>query len=75
MPLGDTTPTHKFSAMINIIGKIGPIDIVLNMANAHLHLYNKTERDNRKLGHININANSLTALKNSIKQLSDFLPK
>ena len=74
MPLGDTTLTHNFSAMVNIIGKIGPVEIALNMANAHLHLYDKTERDNRKLGHINITADSLTALEKSIEQLKDFLP-
>jgi len=45
------------------------------MANAHLHLYDKSERKNRKLGHINIVANSQKELDNSIKQLKDFLPK
>ena len=74
MPLGDTSPTHAFSAMINIIGKIGPTDLVLNMANASLHLYDKTERENRKLGHINIIANSQAQLDTSIQQLKDFLP-
>ena len=74
MPLGDTSPTHAFSAMINIIGKIGPTDLVLNMANANLHLYDKTERENRKLGHINIIANSQAQLDTSIQQLKDFLP-
>ncbi len=75
MPLGDTTPTHYFSAMVNIISKIGPTDVALNMPNAHLHLYDKTERDGRKLGHINITANSQTELDASINQLKDFLPK
>lgn len=74
MPLGDTTPTHPFSAMINIIGKIGNTDTVLNMPNAHLHLYDKAERPDRKLGHINITANSEQELNNSIKQLQGFLP-
>lgn len=74
MPLGDTTPTHPFSAMINIIGEIGDNDIVLNMPNAHLHLYDKAERADRKLGHINITANSEQVLNNSIKQLQEFLP-
>jgi len=75
MPLGDTSPVHNFSAMINIIGELGPTDIALKMANAHLHLYDKSERKNRKLGHINIIANSQKELDNSIKQLKDFLPK
>ncbi len=74
-PLGDTTPTHQFSAMVNIIGKIGKIDTVLSMANAHLHLYDKTERVNRKLGHINITANSEQELNDSIQQLQEFLPE
>ncbi|ABL02555.1 5-(carboxyamino)imidazole ribonucleotide synthase [Candidatus Ruthia magnifica str. Cm (Calyptogena magnifica)] len=75
MPLGDTTQTYPFCAMINIIGQLGDIDNVLEMPNAHLHLYDKSERKNRKLGHINITANSKTKLKNSIAELKDFLPK
>ena len=74
MPLGDTTTTNEFSAMVNIIGKIGPTDIVLNMPNAHLHLYDKQERTDRKLGHINITASSAEELYNSINKLQDFLP-
>jgi len=74
MPLGDTTSIHNYSAMINIIGRTGPTQIALNMPNAHLHLYDKAERENRKLGHINITADSLSALEHSIQQLKDFLP-
>lgn len=74
-PLGDTTPTHSFSAMINIIGRIGDTDTVLNMPNAHLHLYDKVERTDRKLGHINITADSEQELNRSIQQLQNFLPK
>jgi len=74
MPLGDTTLTHSYCAMINIISKIGPTNTVLNMPNAHLHLYDKEERANRKLGHINITANSQAELDESIKKLKDFLP-
>ncbi len=74
MPLGDTTPIHNFSAMVNIIGKIGPTNIVLKMPNAHLHLYDKTERTDRKLGHINITASSQAELDESIEKLKDFLP-
>ncbi|SFV87423.1 Phosphoribosylaminoimidazole carboxylase ATPase subunit [hydrothermal vent metagenome] len=73
-PLGDTTPTHLFSAMVNIIGEIGDIDTVLKLPNAHLHLYDKTERTDRKLGHINITANSEQELNNTIERLQEFLP-
>ncbi len=74
MPLGDTSPTHPFSAMINIIGKTGPTDLALKLANAHLHLYDKAERADRKLGHINITANTQAELDASIATLTDFLP-
>ena len=74
MPLGDTTPIHNFSAMVNIIGKTGPTNIALNMPNTHLHLYDKTERADRKLGHINITASSQAELNESIEKLKDFLP-
>ncbi len=73
-PLGDTSCTHKYSAMINIIGKQGPIDKSLTLKNAHLHLYNKTEREGRKLGHITITANTLDDLNASLETLSDFMP-
>ncbi len=74
MPLGDTTPTHPFCAMINIISKLGDIDTVLKMPNTHLHLYDKSERKNRKLGHTNITANSQAKLNESIAKLKNFLP-
>jgi len=74
MSLGDTTPIHNFSAMVNIIGKTGPTNIALKMSNAHLHLYDKTERADRKLGHINIMASTQIELDESIEKLKDFLP-
>jgi 5-(carboxyamino)imidazole ribonucleotide synthase len=60
--------------MINIIGEHGPIDKALTLKNAHLHLYNKTEREGRKLGHITITANALDDLNASLETLSDFMP-
>ncbi len=75
MPLGDTKLRQPYCAMINIIGEIGTTDKVLNMANAHLHLYAKAARKNRKLGHINITAQSKLELERSIKKLECFLPK
>lgn len=74
MPLGDSVPTHPFCAMINVIGEIGDIETVLKLSNTHLHLYDKEERADRKLGHINITANSQAELDASIKQLKGFLP-
>ena len=73
-PLGQTTITSKFSAMINIIGVHGPIQKVLKTKNAHLHLYNKEERTGRKLGHITLTSNSIDELNKMIESLKEYLP-
>ena len=73
-PLGQTTMTSKFSAMINIIGVHGPIQKVLKTKNAHLHLYNKAERTRRKLGHITLTSNSIDELNKTIDSLKEYLP-
>lgn len=75
MPLGDTSPRQPLAAMINIIGETGPVDKVLAMPNAFLHLYDKEERVDRKLGHINVLAVDEDSLYKDIQTLSAFLPK
>lgn len=52
-PLGDTTPIGH-SAMINLIGVIPPVDHILQYPQAHLHLYGKSARPGRKLGHVTV---------------------
>lgn len=75
MPLGDATAKYPYSAMINIIGEIGDTNAALSVPNAHLHLYDKSQRINRKLGHINIITHSQDELDESIKKLTRFLPE
>lgn len=74
LPLGATAPRQAFAAMVNIIGQHGDIETVLAMPNAFLHLYDKTERTGRKLGHINIVANSEAELQTSLEQLKAWMP-
>lgn len=73
MPLGSTQARVPHAAMINIIGKHGDRNLVLSMDNAFLHTYSKTERLNRKIGHINLMATDKETLKHSIKQLDAFI--
>ncbi|MGE4594515.1 MAG: 5-(carboxyamino)imidazole ribonucleotide synthase [Gammaproteobacteria bacterium] len=73
-PLGETTCLQQYCAMINIIGKHGPVDQVLELSNAHLHLYGKKERKGRKLGHITITANTLNELNTTLGALEAFMP-
>lgn len=75
MSLGETAPRQPFAAMINIIGKTGPVEKILDMPNAYLHLYDKAERPGRKLGHINLLCESAEDLYRDLKTLADFLPK
>lgn len=73
MPLGNTQARQSNAAMINIIGKHGNREKVLAMPNAFLHTYSKTERLNRKIGHINLIGNSDVEIENAISVLSDFV--
>ena len=54
-PLGDTRPIG-FSAMINLIGAVPPRENLLQFPQAHLHLYGKSSRPGRKLGHVTVRA-------------------
>ncbi len=73
MPLGNPQAKQAASAMINIIGKNGNRDCVLANGNAHLHMYGKSERANRKLGHINVFGGSELEVDTSLDQLADFI--
>jgi 5-(carboxyamino)imidazole ribonucleotide synthase len=73
-PLGETACLNQYCAMVNIIGEHGPVEKVLELSNAHLHLYGKSERKGRKLGHITVTANSLNELNTTLKALEAFMP-
>jgi 5-(carboxyamino)imidazole ribonucleotide synthase len=40
--------------MINLVGAIPPRELILAIPGAHLHLYGKTARPGRKVGHVTI---------------------
>lgn len=74
LSLGETSTRQPLAAMVNIIANTGPVDAVLAMPNAWLHLYDKAERPGRKLGHITLLAQDEAALHEQMKALSAFLP-
>ncbi|HWH06014.1 MAG TPA: 5-(carboxyamino)imidazole ribonucleotide synthase, partial [Gaiellaceae bacterium] len=53
LPLG---PTHARGAnvMVNVIGAVPPLDALLALPGAHVHLYGKEPRPGRKLGHVTL---------------------
>lgn len=60
-PLGSTERRENF-AMYNIIGAIPPVDQILKIEGAHLHLYGKDPKPGRKLGHVTVISPDKTSL-------------
>ncbi|MFU8927105.1 5-(carboxyamino)imidazole ribonucleotide synthase [Acinetobacter puyangensis] len=74
LPLG-STQTVRPTVMINIIGQYPKTEEVLALSGAHLHLYDKSERTGRKIGHVTLmpmDSNDLTSL---CTQLAKILPE
>lgn len=73
LPLG-ATRCDKPVAMVNIIGRHPAAHAVLRQADAHLHLYGKSEREGRKLGHITVTAAHHHELESRLRNLAEILP-
>jgi 5-(carboxyamino)imidazole ribonucleotide synthase len=71
MPLGSTT-TIGYSAMLNLIGELPEAEAVLRVPNAHLHLYGKSPRPGRKLGHVTVRADKFEMLQQRLAGLPAF---
>ena len=71
MPLGSTAAVGV-SAMINLIGETPESAEVLNVSNAHLHLYGKEPRAGRKLGHVTVRADQFEKLQQRLAALPEF---
>lgn len=74
LPLG-LTEVVRPTVMINIIGKHPKTEDVLALNGVHLHLYNKTERAGRKLGHITLMPVNQSELVLLCRQLAKILPE
>jgi 5-(carboxyamino)imidazole ribonucleotide synthase len=70
-PLGSTSPLGA-CAMINLIGTIPDVNSVLKIEGAHLHLYDKSPRPKRKLGHITLVEKDAQSLQKKLDQLKEF---
>lgn len=61
MPLAPIEPTHPCCAMLNIIG-VEPNPALAQVPGATVHLYGKSPKPGRKIGHCTISADSLSEL-------------
>jgi 5-(carboxyamino)imidazole ribonucleotide synthase len=71
LPLGSTGPAGH-CAMLNLIGDLPDSAEVLTIRDAHLHLYGKSPRAGRKLGHITLRAVSAEQLASRLAELPGF---
>ena len=71
LPLGSTLAIGS-SAMLNLIGETPDPAEVLAVRDAHLHLYGKSPRAGRKLGHVTLRASSSEQLASRLSELSSF---
>jgi 5-(carboxyamino)imidazole ribonucleotide synthase len=68
LPLGPTAPVGA-SVMLNLIGDTPHPAAVLAVPGAHLHMYGKTPRPGRKLGHVTLLGPDLEAVQRGLDQL------
>jgi 5-(carboxyamino)imidazole ribonucleotide synthase len=68
LPLGSTTAVGC-SVMVNLIGSVPPLETVLQVPGAHLHLYGKTPFRGRKLGHVTLTDEDPKTLQDRLVQL------
>ncbi|MCF4008955.1 5-(carboxyamino)imidazole ribonucleotide synthase [Rheinheimera sp. UJ63] len=73
LPLGSTALVRP-TLMVNILGEDEVPSAILNIPALGLHWYGKTKRAGRKMGHINLSANSTAELKAQFAKLIDQLP-
>jgi 5-(carboxyamino)imidazole ribonucleotide synthase len=71
MPLGSTA-NLGYSAMLNLIGELPETPEVLRVPNTHLHLYGKSPRPGRKIGHVTVRADKFEKLQQRLSQLPPF---
>ena len=71
LPLGSTHAIGS-SAMLNLIGELPEPAEVLAIRDAHLHLYGKSPRAGRKLGHVTLRAASAEQVASRLAELPSF---
>ena len=72
MPLGSPA-ARGVSVMLNLIGDLPDVAEALRIPGAHLHLYGKTPRPGRKVGHITLRADDPAQLDSAERRLAAIL--
>ncbi len=72
LPLGSTQAVGK-SAMLNLIGDVPNLAEILQIPETHCHLYGKSPRPGRKLGHVTLCMNDEKLFSKRFQQLKDLI--
>ena len=62
------------AAMINLIGEIPDVNALAAIRGAHIHLYDKTPRPGRKLGHVNVTGDDEEVVLETVERVWALLP-
>jgi 5-(carboxyamino)imidazole ribonucleotide synthase len=82
LPLGDTRSRARWTVMANVLGGTDPADTELYSTYLHLlardpalkvHLYGKTVRPGRKIGHVTVYGDDLADLRERARHAADFI--
>jgi 5-(carboxyamino)imidazole ribonucleotide synthase len=68
-PLG-ATAANGVCAMVNLIGSVPDPAAILQVEGSHLHLYGKSPRPGRKLGHVTLVEPDLKTLKSALARVA-----
>ena len=66
LPLGGTGLRCE-SAMVNFIGEPPALDALARLPGVHIHLYGKTPKPGRKVGHATVTADNEAALQRRLR--------
>jgi len=72
LPLGNTDPLGV-CGMVNLIGSIPKESDILKIKGAHLHLYGKSPRPGRKLGHVTFVEKDMETLYTKLEKVESLL--
>ena len=82
LPLGDTSPLHPCSAMVNLIAEPDAHGLPCTKAwkkcwtwpNVYVHLYGKsTAKPHRKMGHVTLTGNDLASIQRDVLKLRQMI--
>jgi 5-(carboxyamino)imidazole ribonucleotide synthase len=79
LPLGDTRPRARWTVMANVLGGKyenlyrSYLHVMAHDPGVKVHLYGKTVRPGRKVGHVNVYGDDLASLRERARHAADFI--